>query len=92
MTVVVNVKGTSGAGSPTSGSARGVVFIHSCARAVSAHVEWALARVFGTEVHIDWADQPIAPGMVRAELILERSGGHRRPHRERAPRLPAGPP
>ena len=48
MTVVVNVKGTSGAGSPTSGSARGVVFIHSCARAVSAHVEWALARVFGT--------------------------------------------
>ena len=69
MTVVVNVKGTSGAGSPSSGSARGVVFIHSCARAVSAHVEWALARVFGTEVKVDWADQPIAPGMVRAELI-----------------------
>ena len=68
MTVVVNVKGTSGS-APLEATARGVVFIHSCARAVSAHVEWALARVFGTEVRIDWADQPIAPGMVRAELV-----------------------
>ena len=67
MTVVMNVKGTSSASD--SGSARGVVFIHSCARAVTAHVEWALAWVFGTEVHIDWADQPIAPGLVRAELV-----------------------
>ena len=67
MTVVVNVKSTSG--TSASGTARGVVFVHSCPRAVAAHLEWALARVVGTEVHVDWADQPIAPGMVRAELI-----------------------
>jgi hypothetical protein len=51
------------------GPARGVVFIHSCPRAVSPHLEWALAKVFGTEVSIDWAEQPVAPGSVRAELI-----------------------
>ncbi|MHB1067007.1 MAG: DUF3145 domain-containing protein [Candidatus Nanopelagicales bacterium] len=69
MTIVVNVKGASGATSPESGGSRGVLFVHSCPRAVSAHLEWALARVFGTEVRIDWAEQPIAPTHVRAELI-----------------------
>ena len=69
MTVVVNAKGASHAGGPAMGPARGVVFIHSCPRAVSPHVEWALARVFGTQVAIDWAEQPIAPSTVRAELI-----------------------
>lgn len=67
MTVVVNVKSTSGVSAP--GPARGVVFIHSCSRAVAPHLEWALARVFGTEVGLDWAGQPIEPGAVRAELI-----------------------
>ena len=90
MTVVMNVKGTSGATEP--GAARGVVFIHSCARAVSAHLEWALARVFGSEVHIDWADQPIAPGMVRAELIWSGPAGTGAPDRECTARLPPGPP
>jgi hypothetical protein len=69
VTVVVNAKGASGAGGPAMGPARGVVFIHSCPRAVSPHVEWALARVFATQVNVDWADQPVAPGTVRAELI-----------------------
>jgi len=69
VTVVVNAKGASGAGGPAMGPARGVLFLHSCPRAVSPHVEWALARVFGCPVSIDWADQPISPGSVRAELI-----------------------
>jgi hypothetical protein len=69
VTVVVNAKSTSSAAGPSMGPAHGVVFIHSCPRAVSPHVEWALARVFGTSVSIDWADQPVAPGTVRAELI-----------------------
>lgn len=68
MTVVVNAKGASDAG-PSMGPARGVIFVHSCPRAVSPHVDWALARVFGSRVGIDWADQPIEPGAVRAELI-----------------------
>lgn len=68
MTVVVNAKGAPDAG-PSMGPARGVIFVHSCPRAVSPHVEWALARVFGVRVEIDWAEQPVAPGAVRAELI-----------------------
>ncbi len=68
MTIVLNARGAADAG-PAMGPARGVVFIHSCPRAVSPHLEWALAAVFGRTVGIDWADQPIAPGTVRAELI-----------------------
>ena len=68
MTVVVNARGASDAG-PSMGPARGVIFIHSCPRAVSPHVEWALARVFGSRVDVDWAEQPVEPGSVRAELI-----------------------
>ena len=68
MTIVVNARGASDAG-PAMGPARGVVFIHSCPRAVSPHVDWALAAVFGRTVDIDWAAQPIAPGSVRAELV-----------------------
>jgi hypothetical protein len=69
VTVVVNAKSASDAAGLSMGPARGVVFIHSCPRAVSPHVEWALARVFGTQVSIDWADQSVQPGSVRAELI-----------------------
>jgi hypothetical protein len=68
MTVVVNARGASDAG-PSMGPARGVIFIHSCPRAVSPHVEWALARVFASRVDVDWAEQPVEPGAVRAELI-----------------------
>jgi len=68
MTIVVNAKGASDAG-PSMGPARGVIFVHSCPRAVSPHLEWAMARVFGSRVEIDWADQPVEPGAVRAELI-----------------------
>ncbi len=66
MTVVMQVKGAPNA---TERVSRGVVFIHSCPRAVAAHVEWALGKVAGATVGIDWADQPVAPGQVRAELI-----------------------
>ena len=63
MTVHVQAKTAHGA------TARGVVFIHSCPRAVSPHLEWALARVFATAVSVDWSEQPIAPGCVRAEIL-----------------------
>ena len=71
MTVMLTGKGA--AHEPTP--ARGVVFLHSCPRALSPHLEWALASVFGTEVHIDWADQPICPGSVRAEIIWSAAAG-----------------
>ena len=68
MTVVVDVRARSGrVEDPTH--ARGVLFVHSCSSAVAPHLEWALARVFGIAVDVDWASQPIAPGTVRAEII-----------------------
>lgn len=47
-------------------SARGVLFVHSCPPAVRPHVEWAIASVLGVPVRLDWHEQPIAPGCVRA--------------------------
>lgn len=53
-----------GVSSPT----RGVVFIHSCPRALCAHLEWALGDILGVTVSLDWVDQPVAPSTVRTEL------------------------
>jgi hypothetical protein len=50
------------------GSTRGVVFVHSCPRALTAHVEWALADVLGERIVLDWAAQPVLAGTLRAEL------------------------
>lgn len=71
MTVHVEVKASSG----NAVRAHGVVFIHACPRAVSPHVEWALSSLFGTQVGIDWADQPVAPGSVRAEIVWTGPAG-----------------
>ena len=46
---------------------RGVLFVHSAPRALCPHIEWAAAEVLGARVHLDWTDQPAAPGMMRAE-------------------------
>ena len=52
-----------------SSQSRGVVLIHSCPRAVASHIEWALAKVLGAEVSVQWAPQPVEPHTVRAEII-----------------------
>lgn len=77
MTVVIHGSRSQGSRSHTDtmGQARGVLFVHSCSRAVSPHIDWALAKVFGSDVPIDWAQQPIAPGHVRAEIIWSGSPG-----------------
>lgn len=51
-----------------SSGARGVVFIHSAAKALTVHIEWTLGRLLGATVHLDWIDQPVVPGAVRTEL------------------------
>jgi hypothetical protein len=48
-------------------SARGVLFVHSCPPAVRPHLEWAVAGVLNVPVKLDWIDQPIAPGCLRAQ-------------------------
>jgi len=53
-----------GISSPT----RGVVFIHSCPRALCAHLEWALGDILGVTVSLEWVVQPVAPSTVRTEL------------------------
>ncbi len=71
MTVHVEAKASSGSAVRT----HGVVFLHACPRALSPHVEWALATVLGTAVRLDWADQPVDPGSVRAEIVWSGPAG-----------------
>jgi hypothetical protein len=47
---------------------RGVVFVHSCPRALASHVEWGLADVLRGPVALDWAGQPVEPATLRSEL------------------------
>lgn len=47
---------------------RGVIFVHSCPRALCAHIEWAIADVLGTPVSIDWSPQPVLAGNMRGEV------------------------
>jgi len=54
---------------------RGVLFVHSCTRALSPHVEWALAQVLEREVSLRWDLQPILPGTVRTEFNWQGEAG-----------------
>ena len=49
--------------------ATGVLFVHSCPKALASHVEWALAREIGRVVKLDWTPQPLLPGVLRAEAV-----------------------
>ncbi len=49
-------------------SVRGVLQIHSAPPALSPHIEWAVAGIFGVPVKLHWIEQPAAPGSVRTEL------------------------
>ena len=80
MTVVIDVRSDArerarGGVSADAAHSRGVLFVHSCSSAVAPHVAWALARVFGETVDVDWAPQPVAPGNVRAEIIWHGPAG-----------------
>lgn len=71
MTVMVTARGAARAQTP----ARGVVFLHSCPRALASHVEWALAAAVGEPVSIDWSEQSLVPGALRAELLWSGPAG-----------------
>ncbi len=58
-----------------SSNTRGVVFIHSTPKSLCTHIEWALSRILGTEVNLDWVNQPVAPGAVRSELSWVGAAG-----------------
>ena len=46
---------------------RGVVYVHSSPLAVCSHVEWAVARVLGAPVRLEWTAQPVEPATRRAQ-------------------------
>ena len=48
--------------------ARGVVFVHSCPKALMPHVEWAVQRAVERAHPFDWSAQPILTGMFRCEI------------------------
>lgn len=48
--------------------ARGVVFVHSCPKALMPHVEWAVQRAVERAHPFDWSAQPILNGMFRCEI------------------------
>ncbi|MDD2858119.1 MAG: DUF3145 domain-containing protein [Candidatus Nanopelagicales bacterium] len=74
MTTHVQAKAANSTARVSDGG-RGVVFIHSCPRAISPHLEWAVSGVFGTNVRLDWTEQPVAPGTVRAEILWQGPRG-----------------
>ena len=54
---------------------RGVLYVHSCAPAVCAHVEWAVSRVLGIPVRLPWTAQPADPTTQRAESVWQGPAG-----------------
>lgn len=54
---------------------RGVLQVHSAPPALSPHVEWAVAGIFGVPVKLHWTDQPAAPGNLRTELAWQGRPG-----------------
>ena len=48
---------------------RGVVYVHSSPLAVCPHVEWAVARILGAPVRLEWDAQPVEPGARRADFV-----------------------
>jgi len=58
-----------------TGRARGVVYIHSCPRAMSSHVSWAVQEATGSASPLDWSPQPLEPGSMRAEAPWQGEPG-----------------
>lgn len=57
--------------SATGADAAGMVFIHSAPAALLPHVEWALGRLLGGPVGLQWTAQPLKLGHFRAELAWQ---------------------
>ena len=60
--------GASAAPQGVRATARGVLFVHSCPRALTTHVEWAVSDLIDRRVEIDWSAQPVTPGSLRGEV------------------------
>ncbi|MFC4223608.1 DUF3145 domain-containing protein [Lysinibacter cavernae] len=54
-----------------SQNTRGVLYVHSCPRALSPHLEWAMGRAIGRSVNFTWTPQGALPGTQRAEFAWD---------------------
>jgi hypothetical protein len=54
---------------------RGVIYVHSTPLAVSSHVEWAIARVLGAPVRLEWTVQPVEASARRAQCSWSGATG-----------------
>lgn len=54
---------------------RGVLYVHSAARALCPHVEWAAGRALGVRVDLQWTPQPLGPALYRTELSWQGEQG-----------------
>ncbi|MBF4581810.1 MULTISPECIES: DUF3145 domain-containing protein [unclassified Curtobacterium] len=50
-----------------TGTASGVLYVHSSPRALCPHVEWAAGRAMSRAVNFSWLDQPAQDGSRRTE-------------------------
>jgi hypothetical protein len=48
--------------------AHGVIHVHSCPVALAPHVGWTLGHIVGSEMSIQWGEQPREEGSVRATV------------------------
>lgn len=58
-----------------STTTRGVLYVHSSPSALSPHVEWAVAGVFGAPPDCDWVPQAAEPGTYRTEFSWQGAVG-----------------
>jgi hypothetical protein len=47
----------------------GLIHIHSAPKALTSHVEWAIAAVLGEPFHLRWESQPVASATLCAEQV-----------------------
>ena len=53
----------------------GVLFVHSAPRALAPHIEWAVGSAVGAPVSLEWTNQPVLDGTLRAEYTWHGDAG-----------------
>jgi hypothetical protein len=53
----------------------GMMFVHSALAALCPHIEWALSRVLGEPVSLQWEPQPLGEGRFRTEFCWHGPAG-----------------
>lgn len=54
--------------SSSAAMTRGVLYVHACPRALTRHVDWAVATILGEHVTLAWRTQPYLAPQMRADV------------------------